>query len=250
MLGWRENLSHSPDSQTLDCRIGSRGMITHRLPSAQHDLFHRLLKLIYPSYCCYCRKSGYYLCPTCFELIELLPWPVELKLDTVFLDEVSVLGSYSEPLISVIHSLKYQSVKGIATLCAELLYMYAKIPTADAIVPVPLSQQRWRERGFNQVEEIGQELARLLNVPCVPLLKRVKHSPPQASISNETIRKKRLSGCFELNEQISLLQPSKTATILLIDDVLTTGSTLNQCAKILKDHGYQRTNALTLAHGS
>lgn len=246
MLNWRDNLSQSSTIPSLETRIGSREFNLHREPPVQHDVFQSLVNLLYPQYCCQCGRIGKYLCPTCFEFIHFYSQPLNLRLEASYLDTVIAMGRYAEPLSSLIHTLKYQSVKGVAAWCAELLYLHTQIPNCEVIVPVPISKQRWRERGFNQAEEIGKHLASFLAVPCVNILIRNKHSAPQASVTDQANRKKRLENFFTINLKAFEAIPT---TVLLIDDVITTGATLNECAKALKLNGIKNVYALGLAHG-
>lgn len=245
MLNRRPPLSNLPADPRLGDKIGALPPHTHREP-VQPDVFSLFLDLLYPKYCCNCRRLGQYLCATCYELLHFYSFPITLKLDPLYLDTVTALGSYSTPLSSLIHVLKYQSVKGVARLCAELLYQHTSIPEVEAIVPVPIAHQRQRERGFNQATEIGEHLSELTGIPLLDFLQRTKHTPPQASITDQAQRKIRLQNHFSVREGWADRMPGK---ILLLDDVVTSGATLNECGKVLKEIGVTQIHGLTLAHG-
>jgi ComF family protein len=111
------------------------------------------------------------------------------------------------------------------------------------VVPVPLHKHRERERGFNQSELLARHFARLASIPMHSnLLLRNKATQVQAGLSRRA-RRLNLSGAFSLPQKSEVVG----RTILLIDDVFTTGTTLNECAKLLKESGAPRVNVLTLA---
>jgi len=110
-----------------------------------------------------------------------------------------------------------------------------------AVVPVPLHALRQRERGFNQVLSLAQQVAKFKNLPLRLLLKRTSPTSFQAG-SNRQRRLKNLEGAFSLRRPTSL-----RGNFLLVDDVLTTGATLNECAKVLLQAGANQVWAVTLA---
>jgi ComF family protein len=127
-----------------------------------------------------------------------------------------------------------------------LLSVYQSNPqelSADLIIPVPLHRSRERERGFNQAFELSRQFSRLTRIPLpTRLLVRTRPTKVQAGLSRRE-RRINLRGAFEVSRSRVL----EDKTVLLIDDVFTTGATLNECAKILKENGALRINVLTLA---
>ncbi len=103
---------------------------------------------------------------------------------------------------------------------------------------------RLRERGFNQAQVIAQTLAELVNTPYQDLLIRTIHGSHQASIQSRDERLNHVANHFSLNPNMTSSLPK---TILLIDDVFTTGSTLNECARIIKANGCKMVIGLTVA---
>ncbi len=172
--------------------------------------------------------------------------PVSINLDETYVDTLIAATVFEEPIKSLLHEFKYQSVKGIGQWCGRMLYETTNFPQADIITAVPLHPQRQRLRGFNQAEEVAKELSTLSKIPYLPLLKRTKHTEYQASISDRTQRLTHLQNCFEF------IQPKQPigSTVLLIDDVTTTGTTLNECAKVLKQNGFTQVFGLVVAHGN
>jgi competence protein ComFC len=115
--------------------------------------------------------------------------------------------------------------------------------TFDAVVPVPLHPQRERERGFNQADLLAGWLARSLGVPKRDLLKRIRPTAQQAGF-DRSHRMENLRGAFALRRP---LPPD--ASILLVDDVSTTGATLDACAAVLKEEGAAEIAAAVVARG-
>jgi len=134
------------------------------------------------------------------------------------------------------------------------------------IIPVPLSKKRLKWRGFNQSEEIGKEFSRLLNIPLInDALIKIKETPPQVELS-EKEREENIKGVFLVknNDKIYPVRESeklgntkdidfsngvKGKKILLVDDVYTTGSTMKECAQILKEVGVKEVWGVAIARG-
>lgn len=112
-------------------------------------------------------------------------------------------------------------------------------------VPIPLSQKRMRKRGYNQSALLAKALVQKTGGSVVPLLKRTKETKPQYGLSREE-REKNMKGAFKKNEKITM-KNEKLYTIFLVDDVVTTGSTLVEAANILKRSGFTKVWAITLA---
>jgi ComF family protein len=112
---------------------------------------------------------------------------------------------------------------------------------ADAVVPVPLHRRREYQRGFNQADD----LARQLGVPVVPLLKRIVHTQSQIELPKEE-RHRNVKDAFALSPDSRSLIPDP-GIVVLVDDVSTTGATLDACAAVLKRNGVKEVRALTAA---
>ena len=118
---------------------------------------------------------------------------------------------------------------------------------ADIITPVPLHWTRLFTRKYNQAAILAQGLAKKSDKLYVPeLLKRIRRTPPQASLHNRSQRLKNVQGAFQLHPLIEKESVAKK-TILLIDDVMTTGATIRACAKVLKKSGAKKVWVLTAA---
>lgn len=162
-------------------------------------------------------------------------------------DFARAYSPFEDPLKEIIHQFKYRSHASLAKpLAGLLLSVYQanlKELSADLIIPVPLHKSRERERGFNQAFELARQFSRVARIPLpTELLVRTRPTKVQAGLSRRE-RRINLKGAFEVSRSGMI----KDKTLLLIDDVFTTGATLNECAKILKEHGARRINVLTLA---
>jgi competence protein ComFC len=208
--------------------------------------------LIFPQFCCHCGRWGKLLCHRCHQQLEFLAVSPEVKLESLYLNQVIACCHYSGPTRSLIKEMKYKSVRAVGQTCAQLLYYHADIPhEVDALVPVPLHPSRQLERGFNQAEIMAVELSSLLKRPMLKLLLKSSPTTTQASIHDREKRMSNLKGSFAIaplagGRATSASQTPKSA--LLIDDVLTTGSTLNECAQVLKVAGVETVNAIAFAH--
>ena len=155
--------------------------------------------------------------------------------------------NYNEAAIrQMIWQLKYRGRTGIAFLLARLLRDYLQKLNLNLknylIVPVPLSKERLRERGYNQAALIAKIVAEDLKMEFAEnILTRIRHASPQVGAKDWTERKKNVAGCFVCPK------PIKGQNILLVDDVSTSGATLNEAAKTLKAAGAKKIIGLVVA---
>ncbi len=159
---------------------------------------------------------------------------------TLYFDEARSAVVYNDSAKSVIWRLKYGSAKYIARTMAQFL-LDTLITTDwefDCFTFVPIHKKRLRKRGYNQAELIARSLSDLTTTPCIPLLQKTVETKNQARLSRDE-RVTNLAGSF------TAIPPP--AHIVLVDDVLTTGSTVNECAKVLKAAGAKVVYVLTFA---
>lgn len=167
------------------------------------------------------------------------------------LSQLLVTANYEQPLVkSAIKNFKYRFIRGLAGDLSSIMANYLQKQVARnvidlrniLIVPVPLSASRLRWRGFNQAELLAQALGKHFDMNPLSALKRIRNQKPQAEIQD---RKSRIANMDNVFEGIS---PSiKGQNILLIDDISTTGSTLEACAKALKKSGANRITGFVFA---
>jgi ComF family protein len=150
------------------------------------------------------------------------------------------IGPYEGTLRAIVHALKYDRRPTIARhLASRMRQAGAEVLAgADLVVAVPLHRSRERARGFNQARELGRHLG----LPAVEALVRTRRTPPQAELPAAR-RHANVRGAFAWRQDVAV----KGRTIVLVDDVSTTGATLNACARPLLDAGAAEIRALTAA---
>jgi ComF family protein len=157
------------------------------------------------------------------------------------LDKARAIGAYDGALRAIVHALKYDGRRSLARPLAALMRERgaAVLAGADAVVPVPLHPSRRRQRGFNQ----AADLARRLGPTVVDALRRVRATASQAELPAAR-RHGNVRGAFVATPQAAALRGK---IVVLVDDVSTTGATLNACARALKEAGAGEVRALTAA---
>ncbi len=158
------------------------------------------------------------------------------------------VGIYEGPLQEAIHRWKYEGKVGLTPLfgawMAERLSDHWHPRSIDLILPVPVHKRRLRERGFNQALLLGRELSQRTGIPCkMNFLQKKRATPPQIQLSGEE-RERGIRNSFQVRRREEL----KGKTILLVDDVYTTGATVNECSRVLLASGARRVDVFTLAH--
>jgi len=236
------------------------GILDVSLSAQLSQLKSRAADFLFPPHCVGCGREGDFLCIPCRRnLSHLLPplcprcgrpltgedrcsacqkWQLEIKgIRSPFL--------FEGVLRQAIHQLKYSNFKALAFPLAQLLadYFEAKSLSAEVIVPVPLHRRRLRERGYNQSALLARELGRLIDLPVVEnSLLRLVDTTAQVKAPDAEVRRKNVLGVFACcNGDL------ETKKVLLIDDVCTTGATLDSCAIALKRVGVDSVWGLTLA---
>jgi len=224
----------------------------------------RFLDLFFPPRCISCKISGQILCSTCYASIQLLSPPFCKHCHTPLAPDKScqkcayhplqfnglrIVGAYQEPLRSYILALKYHGNTRLAQPLGTLLtqtYKHAGI-VADMIAPVPLHAERQQRRGYNQAQLLAEVCSAELGIPLhVSLLTRIRATAAQADLSSMRERQQNVAGAFLLNPKSEPRALSKS-NILLVDDVCTTGATLEACAKPLFAAGANTVWGLVLA---
>src|SRR5690349_13899868 len=224
----------------------------------------RFLDFIFPPCCAGCKKIGSILCSTCYASIRLLSPPFckychaslvagrfcqKCAYHPLRFSGLRIAGAYREPLRSYIHALKYHGNKRLALPLGSLLAQTYKRTglVADMIVPVPLHTQRQQQRGYNQAQLLAEVCSAQLGLPLyVSLLTRVRATASQARLSSMNERRQNVAGAFLLNPQVNAKALAKRH-ILLIDDICTTGATLDACAAPLFSAGAKTVWGLVLA---
>lgn len=151
-----------------------------------------------------------------------------------YLDVVRAVGPYEGALRIAHHGFKFEGMESLRRELAGKM-VSSSVPAfwegVKALVPVPLSPERERERGYNPATLLAFEISKAIAIRVQPLLKKIRSTPPQMSLTREE-RLKNPKEAYRLEERA--LIPSK---VILVDDVFTTGATLEECAKVLKKAG-------------
>lgn len=233
-----------------------------------------LLTLLFPTYCVICEKPGKYLCQECFKFVPIKSGnlcPVCQKAETFagricnvcenegkkfYLNGIIVASYYKHPILKdIVRYYKYGFIRELALPLSKILlhklFILETFPFEKFVfTAVPLHKKRRAWRGFNQSELLAERLQITLSrngldITFLPnLLIRQRYVKPQMKIHSTKDRKKNVIGNFSLNEAFLKRVPHK---IILIDDIATTGATLNECAKVLKSHGARTVWGLVLA---
>ena len=154
---------------------------------------------------------------------------------------------FNRPLQDLIHLLKYRNRPGIGRFLGSLLAKRVEhepgIPHITGVLPVPLHPRRRRERGYNQSACIAWGLSDVTGIPVLEnVLRRNRNTPTQTTLSTEA-RTANVEGAFE----VAVPDAVRGATVSLVDDIFTTGATINSCARALLQAGAGRVFALTVA---
>jgi len=232
-------------------------------------MFQAAVSLLYPARCAACGKNvraGEYLCNGCeAKIVRIAPpfcercsEPFEGSISTAFscancahrtiYFDAAVAAYRGRGIVrDVIHDFKYNRQMHLRHLvgrwlCAALDDERLRNHQFDAIVPVPLHSTRQRERGFNQASVLAELLSAHTSIPCRPMLKRLRYTTTQTALDRSE-RMENLHNAFRLRKNTDV----RGLRVLLIDDVLTTGSTLSECARVLKRAGAKSVYAATAA---
>jgi len=230
-----------------------------------------ILDSLFPIFCLSCREEGFWLCESCLAQAKILDFQVcpacEISItDKGFLcpacrekrkshlDGLIAAVSYEDPALKrLVHNFKYRFVGNISLPLAKLIsraLIRNDLPLPDFLVPVPLHSRRLRWRGFNQsfllALRLSEELAPLMEIEILDILERKKYNAPQMSVKNYRERLENVKNIFGLGSDANL-DLLKNKNILLVDDIATTGATLEECAKVLKSSGAKKVFAAVVA---
>lgn len=206
-----------------------------------------ILDFLFPKKCVGCGEEGNYFCENCYDKIDFCQ-PVLARIKNGPLEGVVAAGEYQGALKEAIHILKYEKVKDLAGPMANILIKVLARPEVSFLqkyffVPVPLFSKKEKERGFNQSELLGEKLAEKIKIKLFPdVLLKIKDTPAQMSLKRKE-REKNLRGAFAVKDKKMVCGKN----IVLLDDVMTTGATLRECAKVLRRAGAKRVWGAVLA---
>lgn len=202
-----------------------------------------LQDLVFPPICGHCGRVDARFCRLCRD--ELARHPHEISHHAVDeLDGVCATGAQQAVLASAVRPFKYEGATDLRDLLAERLTwaVYEQGWSLDAVVPVPLHADRLLERGYNQAALLGERLAQTLGIRFEPgLLGRIRNTDQQARLSGSE-RQQNVAGAFAADPAAQGL------SVLLVDDVVTTGATLSECAAALRARNAEAVYAIAISH--
>ncbi|MDP2820698.1 MAG: ComF family protein [bacterium] len=220
----------------------------------QNSLKENIFRFLFPPKCLVCGKHNNFLCYDCYSLIPLenrfqlnknLP-KTELK----SLDKIYWATGYKNFIVKkIIQNYKYSPFsKKLSAILSKMLFDFVALneldfKEIDFLVPVPSSARRKRWRGFDHIEEICRDFSEQINLPLLTKnLVKIRDSEPQMNLSGAK-RKENIQGAFFCQDQKKI----QGKNILLVDDVFTTGATLEESAKTLKNFGAKKVYGLVIA---
>lgn len=225
-------------------------------------LLNTILDIVFPTKCISCNQAGADLCVKC-----LSSFPIAERETAKW---IFPLYDYRHPpMKKALGLFKYKGKKRLASIFAEIIYDKILEELSELsvmenfnnviLIPIPLSPKRYRERGYNQAELICKELIKINNLRHSVdeklnfslennILIKPKETEHQARIENRSERLKNIIGSFAIKNGAKNIDSIKGRNIILIDDIITTGATLNEARKILKQAGARKIIAFTVAH--
>lgn len=235
-----------------------------------------LLDLFFPKFCLGCQKEGTYLCDDCRALLDIAEFdyclcsmkPQRLLPEAKFgkcgrCQNKKLSGLYSalpykekQLTRKLIYQFKYKPylkdlTKTLASILIEHFVLSGKntdeIWENSILVPVPLDKKRLKNRGYNQSKELADELSKILQIPVISNnLVKIKQTEPQMELSKEE-REKNLESAFMVKNPAAIRPEGCPGKVFLVDDVYTTGSTMEECARTLRDAGAKQVWGIAIA---
>jgi ComF family protein len=218
-------------------------------------LIQRLVEYLAPAECLVCGREGAILCDVCRDQVLITKTSTCYRCNKLTADwrvcktcrnytklsRVVVASHYDGPVVEVIKQLKYQQAIAAAGIAAVWLAAILDTSQFDLIIPAPSAPGRQRQRGYNQAAAIARSLAQQTSLPYLDALGRTGETR-QVGQSRQA-RLTQVQGT--IYPKTSVLVPQ--ARILLVDDVVTTGATLSECARVLKVLGANSVSAAVVA---
>jgi len=217
------------------------------------------LELLFPSRCLGCGKEGSLICPACRGKLSAITPPICRRCGTPQpdggfcsaclshrhdIDGIRSPFRFEGVIRQAIHQFKYNNLRYTAGTLAELLssYLIAHSVPGEVLIPVPLHSRRLRERGYNQSHLLAKELGKLVGLPVMnDCISRQRQTAPQARATSASQRRSNVANAFTCRAAM------RDKKVILIDDVATSGATLDACADALKSAGAGSVWGLTIA---
>lgn len=213
-------------------------------------IINKILGVFFPRTCGFCNKkiNERYTCRKCLNIIEYYHEMVVITttVGEMYCDKIFSALNYEGILKNKMLSYKFHDAKYLGVCFAELLVKLIKKHNlkADIIVAVPISKERLRERGYNQSEVIAKKVSELIGIKYQKnILLKIANNLRQSELSLYE-RKENVKNVYSIKN----IENVKDKKVILIDDIFTTGATLNECAKVLKQSGALEVIALTVMY--
>lgn len=224
-------------------------------------VFNFLFELIFPRFCVGCNQEGTWLCSNCFQKIVTVSSQVcsgcgrlnsqgkyclKCRKGKHLKGIISAVYFEEGPTKEIIHNFKYNSVLEFGPIFGKIMAeKLAGIPKKNLVLTfVPLHSKRLAQRGYNQAEILAKVVSSQSKIPYLDLLKKIRKTKRQVGLLGK-YRRRNLSGVFK-----SICKDSiKGKKIIIVDDIVTTGTTLNECARILKEADAKEVWGLVAARG-
>lgn len=209
-----------------------------------------VLRLIFPPKCIFCRRvllpGEQDICKQC--QIEAEEYP-KSKFKISFVAGWTALWYYKGNVRNSILRFKFRNVRSYGKTYGRFLAQHLpdfQIPAWDIFTWAPISMGRKLSRGYDQVELIAKAMGRQLGISPVRTLQKIRHTPPQSGIADYSARKANVLGAYRLRPNADVAGKR----ILLLDDVITTGATVSECARVLLTAGAKEVYCIALAAAS
>lgn len=212
------------------------------------EIVDNILNLIYPPVCGFCNKiCKESLCKKCEIKIKEYEINSIRKVKDKYFDELLCLFKYENFIRNTLIEYKFQNKAYLYKTLSKIILNNEKIcgflKNYDIIIPVPISKRRKQKRGYNQSYLIAKEIAKFTNLKCQnKCLVKIKDTLEQSKL-NKNQRRTNLQGAYEVINKEELINKN----VLLLDDIYTTGNTVNECAKTLKEKGINNIGVITIA---
>lgn len=231
-------------------------------------IYNFVLDVLFPIKCINCDKEGEWICQECFDKIKIkknqtCPKCFTKNKDGAYCDKCSICSkmkgiviasTYEDKLLQkAVHLLKYKYVKDLSVPLASILQKGFRVWEENreinkkdiVLIPVPLHKKRENKRGFNQAELLARALSSKVDINFDSnILKRIKHTKAQA-VQDSLTRRKNIKGAFSVIKDTNL----KNKIVFIVDDVCTTSSTLEECAKEIDKREPREMWGMVLARG-
>lgn len=224
------------------------------------QLRNEVIDFFFPRSCVGCGKVGDFVCIKCSKKLARLQPPIcqrcgrpessgtycnECWGTNTGLDSIRSVFVFDGIIRSAVHELKYRNLQSIAGCLSQYMaeYFQENKLTGDILLAVPMHEKRMKRRGYNQSELLANEISNMISIPVISgVIVRARDNKPQARTTCVEERRKNMENAFTC-----VSNDIKGKEVIIIDDVCTSGATLEACAAVLKERGAKKVSGFTLA---